>query len=74
MAQWIETPESSHVAAIRYEPETKDLFVRFSDDGSVYRYMDVPEDEYGRLLESGSKGRFVNMVLRRRYTYERVGG
>jgi KTSC domain len=72
MAEWVETPESSHVEAIRYEPDTHDLYVRFSDDGSVYQYMDVPIDVHRQLMESGSKGRFVNIVLRRRYRYLKV--
>ena len=73
MSEWIDTPESSHVEAVRYEPDTQDLFVRFSDDGSVYQYMDVPEVMFQQLMESGSKGRFVNIVLRRRFNYKKVG-
>lgn len=73
MAEWIDTPESSHVEAIKYEPDTQDLFVRFSDDGSEYQYKDVPQQVWEELQASGSKGRFVGIVLRRRYQYVRVG-
>jgi hypothetical protein len=72
MAEWVQTPESSHVEAIRYEPDTQDVYVRFQDDGSTYKYSDVPESVWNELLNSGSKGRFVNIVLRRRFKYEKV--
>lgn len=72
MSEWVDTPESSHVDAIRYEPDTQDCYVRFQGDGSVYRYRDVPPNVWDQFLESGSKGRFVNIVLKRQYLYERI--
>jgi hypothetical protein len=69
---WIQTPESSHVEAIRYEPETQDVYVRFQDDQSVYRYMGVPASVWDEFVSSGSKGRFVGIVLRRRFRYVKV--
>jgi hypothetical protein len=71
MADWISTPGSSHVSAIRYEPDTQDCFVRFND-GTVYRYMDVPQKVFNELEGHTSKGRYINIVLRRQYRYEKV--
>lgn len=71
MTDWISTPESSHVSGIRYDPDTQDLYVQFRD-GETYRYKDVPQNVWIELQEHGSKGRYVNIVLRRRYRYERV--
>jgi len=61
---------SSHVIEIGRDDATKDVGVRFHD-GAVYIYHDVPDDVWERLLESGSKGRFVNITLRRRYSYDK---
>jgi hypothetical protein len=72
MSDWISTPESSHVAAIKYNPETRELFIRFNDD-SEYQYSGVPEKIWEELLASGSKGRFVNVVIKRSgFQYSRI--
>lgn len=72
MADWTPTPESSHVAAIKYEPDTQDLFVEFTD-GSQYQYFDVPQNVFDEFSGHTSKGRYVNIVLRRRYKYQKIG-
>jgi len=69
--EWIPTPGSSHVEQIGYEPDTQDVYVQFLDDGSVYRYRDVPMTVWNQFLASGSKGRFVEVILRRQYHYSR---
>jgi lysyl-tRNA synthetase class 2 len=40
--------------------------------GRVYRYLDVPEEVFARLLKASSKGAFVNRMLRDRYAYTEV--
>ena len=72
MADWIPTPESSHVTQIKYEPDTQDVFVQF-ENGQVYQYKDVPERVWSEFLDSPSKGRYVNVVLARRYRNFEVG-
>ena len=75
-AQWIETPESSHVVAVKYDPDTSELSVRLNN-GRVgeeeYKYYAVPEDVWNEFLVSASKGRYLNIVLGRQYRYEKVG-
>jgi lysyl-tRNA synthetase class 2 len=68
---WIKTQDSSHVESVAYEAETQDLYVEFND-GSMYRYKNVPESVWEELQSHGSKGRYVNIVLRRRFSYDRV--
>jgi hypothetical protein len=71
MIDWISTPESSHVSAIAYSPDTQECFVRFGDE-SIYRYSGVPQQIWDEFLGHPSKGRYVNIVLRRRFRYEKV--
>jgi hypothetical protein len=69
--KWMAVSGSTHVVAIYRDDQTKDVGVRFHD-GSEYVYRDVIEDDWDRLQGSGSKGRFVNIVLKRKYRYERI--
>ncbi len=71
MVDWQATPESSHVEAIGYEQEFGNLYVRFND-GSEYRYKSVEQPVWEEFQQSGSKGRYVGIVLKRRYRYERL--
>lgn len=68
---WLTVGNSSHVTAIGRDDQTKDVGVRFHD-GAAYVYRDVSDDDWERLLEHGSKGRFVNTVLVRKYNYDRI--
>jgi len=70
-AGWIDTPGSSHVKAIKYEEENRNILIEFND-GSVYMYTNVPPSVWEEFLNHGSKGRFVNIVLRRQYTATRI--
>jgi hypothetical protein len=71
MSDWVNTPESSHISAIRYDEENQDCFVRFGD-GDTYRYLSVPKKVWEEFMAHPSKGRFTNIVLRRQYRYEKV--
>jgi hypothetical protein len=57
---WIPVYESSVVEAIKYK------------GGATYCYGDVSPEEYEGLLHAPSKGRYVNIVLRRTKTYTAV--
>ena len=45
--------------------------MKFSDQ-TVYVYDDVPPETWNDLVHAGSKGRFVQIVLRRGFKYRRV--
>jgi hypothetical protein len=68
---WINVSRSSHVTAIGRDDQTKDVGVKFHD-GATYVYHDVSEADWETLQDHGSKGRYVNIVLRRRYRYEKM--
>lgn len=57
---------SSNVGAIGYEAETLTLEVEFNN-GSIYQYHGVPQDVYDSLMQSGSKGTFLNTNIKGSY-------
>jgi hypothetical protein len=63
---------SSIVSAIAYHEGSRDCFVKFTKNNEVYVYHDVPPEVWEELLHASSKGKFVNLQLRRGYKYERV--
>jgi hypothetical protein len=65
--------ESSVMTGVDYDEETGELDVRFTS-GKTYRYFDVPEDVYVRLLGAGSKGEFFNEEIKGVYRYAEVRG
>lgn len=52
------TVESSMIHAVGYDSDKQELEVVFNS-GRIYRYMDVPYQEYEDLLASGSKGQYM---------------
>ena len=63
--------KSKAVKSLRYDSDAKSLDVEFAS-ASTYRYFDVPRDVYEWLLRVGSKGRFVNRLVKEKYRYERL--
>lgn len=62
---------SSIVTHIAYHEPSREVLVKFTN-GEIYKYKDVPPEVWEQLLKSASKGKFVNIVLRRGYQYERA--
>lgn len=63
--------DSSNVAAIGYDPETKDLFVKFKS-GITYLYKKVPAVLHEGLMTVASKGQFLNAAIKDKFEYEKV--
>ena len=64
---WI---DSSSIASIGYEAVTRALEIEFRESGDVYRYFDVPEEEYAAFLAAESRGTYLNQVFKERnYRY-----
>ena len=64
---------STSIASLGYEAETRVLEIEFKDSGEVYRYFDVPLSAYEAFLQAPSKGTYLNRVFKREeYRYERV--
>jgi KTSC domain len=64
---------SSVIAAMHYNDETRILTIVYRGKRGVYRYFDVPPDEYAAFRAAPSKGVYLNEVFKdRNYRYERV--
>ena len=68
---WQQVMGSSNVAAIAYDADNKECYVRFHG-GSVYIYEGVGPGIWEELQHSQSKGRFVGIQLRRAHAYRRA--
>ena len=55
---------SSNVQAIKYDEAKLECYVKFLD-GSVYVYDAVTPEEWNELIHTSSKGRYVQIQLRR---------
>lgn len=62
--------DSSSIASIGYAPQDRVLELEFRESGQVYRYFDVPAEEYAAFLAADSKGTYLNQVFKPRgYRY-----
>ncbi len=64
--------ESSMIAEIAHQSESETLFVRFKN-GSLYFYEDVSKPLFDELLNSESKGKFLNNNIKKDHVHRRVG-
>lgn len=55
---------SSAVEKVSYDPKTNDLTIKFRNNNKKYVYPDVPEEVFAEFMESPSKGRYVNKVIK----------
>ena len=61
---------STSIASIGYAPATRELEIKFRESGDVYRYFDVPEEEYAAFMAAESKGTYLNQRFKlREYRY-----
>ena len=62
--------DSSSIFSIGYEAATRELEIEFRESGDVYRYFDVPGEEYAAFMAAESKGTYLNQVFKGRgYRY-----
>jgi len=59
--------ESSYIAAIGYDAAARELHVRLAKVEETHVYEEVDQGVYDQLLIAGSKGAYVNAVLRPSY-------
>jgi hypothetical protein len=62
---------STNVASVGYSRRLHALEIEFVR-GAVYRFLNVPQKLYRRLLASDSKGHFIAENLRGKYDFVRV--
>lgn len=63
--------QSSTVALIGYDEDAEAAYVEFFSSG-LYVYSGVPPLVFEEFARSASKGKFVNEVLKPRYSYQRL--
>jgi hypothetical protein len=57
---------STSIASIGYLAAERELEIEFRGSGDVYRYFDVPAEEYAAFLAAESKGTYLNQVFKPR--------
>jgi hypothetical protein len=63
---------SSVIAAMHYNKETLTLTIVYRGERGVYRYFDVPPDEFAAFRAAPSKGIYLNEIFKdKNYRYER---
>ena len=65
--------QSTAVSKVAYDPARESLYVLYVR-GETFEYFKVPESVYREFLAAGSKGRFLNQRLKRRYGCTSIGG
>lgn len=63
---------SSVIASVGYKPDAMMLEIEFKSTGFVYRYFDVPEIEFHRLMRADSLGRYFNENIRDDYRFIQI--
>jgi|HubBroStandDraft_3_1064219.scaffolds.fasta_scaffold510959_1 hypothetical protein len=54
--------ESRGIASIGYAPQERVLELEFRQSREIYRYFDVPSEEYTAFLAADSKGTFESAI------------
>jgi hypothetical protein len=61
---------SRNIASIGYLSAERELEIEFRASGDVYRYFEVPSEEYAAFMAAESKGTYLNQVFKaREYRY-----
>lgn len=66
-----DTPTSTNIARLEYDPETAVLKVEFRS-GRTYAYADVPYDVVNAFIAASSAGKFFNSTIRGAYKESQV--
>jgi len=61
---------SSSIRAIGYDEDLSELWIAYHNAPDPYVYLNVPADAFTGLEEAGSKGEYVNRMIKPFYPYE----
>jgi hypothetical protein len=64
----MEFVDSSNIEAIGYQPEQRELWVRFLS-GQTYVYADVSAITHEEIMRADSKGSYLNREVKPNYSY-----
>ncbi len=67
-----EPVESTAIKSIGYNEDKKLLEIEILDTGRIYKYFDVPLEEYLDLLDAKSLGEYYNRVIKEKYEYREL--
>lgn len=62
---------SSNLVTIGYDVTKQILEIEFNN-GDVYRYFDVPDYEYERLMGASSHGKYFSAHIKNEYEYKKI--
>jgi hypothetical protein len=63
---------SSVIAAMSYNDQTQTLTIVYRGKRGVYRYFDVPPEEFAAFRSAPSKGVYLNEIFKaKQYRYEK---
>ncbi|MFC3159648.1 KTSC domain-containing protein [Chryseobacterium arachidis] len=62
---------SSVVNTYTYFPQTETLRIIYQS-GAVYDYLNVPEKIFEKFKSVQSKGRFLNYVIKTKFSYKKI--
>jgi hypothetical protein len=63
--------DSSNLVAVGYDKASEVLEVEFRT-GSVYHYLEVPDEKYQGLMSAVSKGKYFHDHIINQYDFEEV--
>lgn len=63
---------SSQISFIGYDYATKELYITFKNNGSTYKYLNVPEEVFKTLQNSTSIGKEFNIIIKNVYQFIKV--
>ena len=64
---------SSVISSMHYNEETQILTIVYRGKRGVYRYFEVPPEEFAAFRAAPSKGIYLNEIFKTRpYPYERI--
>ena len=55
---------SSSITSIGYDNQRRELEIEFRSSGDVYRFFDVPMEEFTEFMAAESKGTYLNQVFK----------
>lgn len=66
--------ESTTISSLGYDAKKRVMEIEFRASTEVYRYFDVPAEEYDAFLNAESKGVYLNQIFKPKgYRYIEVG-
>lgn len=63
---------SSVIQFMQYDPQMQEALIVFRDSRGVYRYFDVPMEEWEAFRGAPSKGTYLNEVFKPKHRYAKV--